>query len=653
MPGGVQRPPPPPHCRASGTGISIGPELEGVGIRLGLPIHPEGAHSPDPPKGARVAQRPPPPPDPPQGAPKRPPREGGEQHRPRPLVGVDHAPSRQARTPPPRGAHTPPTLNPDSGRGPFKWRRRSEPSTRCKPTGGRRRRPIGCAERGTRSDRPRCGRGSRDLLTSGCRGNAERSPERGSGATARIATGAWKTWGGSTRRSGSGRAGSTEPGAGDGRGLAGHGGVRGWSTAGVAGLNGAPRFPPVPTRPPAKRGADRTEWARHPAPRPPLNPLAAASPGPSPAAVPGRPVRPHRHGLYLPAGGPTRPSPGAATASPKPERLPGAGPPGPAPPIPGTASPGIPSRAALPPHRAEPGTVRFPSRDSAHPASPPAAPLPAPSVPPASPGVSCRRDPGPSSQRGGIQLSAARSTGGSAIAPAPGTPRLSVGRERGTAGSGRSAGAVSPGVTAPGSALAAGAAPAPLRLYCKAAERNPPEARCERAARGRSRLPAATGTASGRRGGARGWTRPAAGTGMDCVWRRADRHRAAPRRCPAPVPAGRGGGAEPGPPRGHPGGAAGRHALGTAAGPLKARGPRAPRTAPARRARGGSRRSLCPPLASHPSLVPAAVIGSARCRAVDQWGPRTASRSRPLTAAAVSDGGLGQLAARRRAPGGQ
>ncbi|XP_074407818.1 non-POU domain-containing octamer-binding protein isoform X2 [Zonotrichia albicollis] len=93
---------------------------------------------------------------------------------------------------------------------------------------------------------------------------------------------------------------------------------------GGAGQNGAPRFPPVPTRPPAKRGADRTEWARHPAPRPPLNPLAAASPGPSPAVVPGGPVRPHRYGLYLHAGGPTRQSPGAATASPKLERLPGA-----------------------------------------------------------------------------------------------------------------------------------------------------------------------------------------------------------------------------------------------------------------------------------------------------------------------------------------
>ncbi|KAL9836868.1 non-POU domain-containing octamer-binding protein isoform 2-T2 [Geothlypis trichas] len=91
---------------------------------------------------------------------------------------------------------------------------------------------------------------------------------------------------------------------------------------GGAGPNGAPRFPPVPTRPPAKRGADRTEWARHPAPRPPLNPLAAASPGPSPAFVPGGPVRPPRHGLYLHAGGSTRPSPGAATASPKLERLP-------------------------------------------------------------------------------------------------------------------------------------------------------------------------------------------------------------------------------------------------------------------------------------------------------------------------------------------
>lgn len=66
------------------------------------------------------------------------------------------------------------------------------------------------------------------------------------------------------------------------------------------------------------------EWVRHPAPRPPLNPIAAASPGPRPAAVPGGPVRPHRPGLYLHAGGPTRPSPGAATASPKLERLPGA-----------------------------------------------------------------------------------------------------------------------------------------------------------------------------------------------------------------------------------------------------------------------------------------------------------------------------------------
>ncbi|XP_063026975.1 collagen alpha-1(III) chain-like [Melospiza melodia melodia] len=329
------------------------------------PLQSEGPRGSPWNRGGDGGQRPPLR-DPPQGAPKRPPRGGGERHRPRPLEGHRPRPLPQgARTPPPlpgglthpptlvpaphapappplrgaprpargpirtsrdtAGAHPrPPPLNPDSGRGPFKWRRRSEPSTRCQPTGGRRRRPIGCAERGTRSHRPRWGLGSRDSLTSGCRGNAERSPELGIGSTARIATGGWKTWGGSTWRSGSRRAGGTEPGAGDGRGLAGHGGVRGGSTMGGAGQNGAPRFPPVPTRPPAKRGADRTEWARHPAPRPPLNPLAAASPGPSPAVVPGGPVRPHRHGLYLHAEGPTRPSPGAATASPKLERLPGA-----------------------------------------------------------------------------------------------------------------------------------------------------------------------------------------------------------------------------------------------------------------------------------------------------------------------------------------
>ncbi|XP_039573196.1 basic salivary proline-rich protein 2-like [Passer montanus] len=536
IPGGVQRPPPPPHCRASGTGISIGPELQGVGVRLGLPIHPEGAHSPDPPKGARVAQRPPPTRDPPQGAPKRPPREGGERHRPRPLVG-----------------------NPDSGRGPFKWRRRSEPSTRCKPTGGRRRRPIGCAERGTRSDRPRCGRGSRDSLTSSYRGNAERSPECGSGATARIATGAWKTWGGSARRSGSGRAGSTEPGAGDGRGLAGHGGVRGWSTAAVAGRNGAPRFPPVPTRPPAKRGADRTEWARHPAPRPPLNPLAAASPGPSPAAVPGRPVRPHRHGLYLPAGGPTRPSPGAATASPKPERLPGAvsdsaagrgfrggpgrgtapgrdrpgrRPPFPAPPPPG--SPPVPRsrRTARSPARCASPAVTAPTRPRR-----PRRPFPLPPCPPASPGVSCRRDPGPSSQRGGIQLSGRPLHRGLCQRSRPREPAAERGLGAGHSRERALRGGCEPRVTAPGSGLAAGAAPAPLsgrEALLQGGGTTPARGTVRARCQGPEPPPRATGTASGRRGGARGWTPPAAGTGMDCVWRRADRHRAAPRRCPAP-----------------------------------------------------------------------------------------------------------------------
>lgn len=338
------------------------------------------------PHKGRGSHRAPPPAlrDPPQGAPKRPPRGGGAlRHRPRPLVGCRPRPLRKAppAPPPARGSPTSPspprppgtraararhdpssrgpktgpwphphlpghrrgtpaaatartwlsrccaarsTQNPDSGRSPFKWRRRSEPSTRCNPTGGRRRRPIGCAERGTRFHWPRWGLGSRDSLTSGCRGNAERSPERGIGATARSATEGWKTWGGSAWRSGSRRASGTEPGAGGSRGLAGHGEVWGRSTAGGAGRNGAPRFPPVPARPPAKRGADRTEWARPPAPRPPLNPLAAASPGPSPAAVPGGLVRPRHHGLYLHAGGPTRPSPGAATASPKLERLPGA-----------------------------------------------------------------------------------------------------------------------------------------------------------------------------------------------------------------------------------------------------------------------------------------------------------------------------------------
>ncbi|XP_041252666.1 translation initiation factor IF-2-like [Onychostruthus taczanowskii] len=553
-PGGVQRPPPPPHCRASRIGISIGLELQG---------------------------------------------------------------------------------NPDSGRGPFKWRRRSEPSTRCKLTGGRRRRSIGCAERGTRSDRPRWGRGSRDSLTSGSRGNAERSTERGSGATARIATGAWKTWGGSAWRSGSGRAGSTEPGAGDGRGLAGHGRVRGGSTAGVEGRNGAPRFPPVPTRPPAKPGADRTEWARHPAPRPPLNPLAATSPGPSPAAVPGGPVRPHRYGLYLPAGGPTRPSPvtarpggasaGARDAAPPPGGTAWAG----APRSRHRLPPGSPSRAraALPQHRAEPG-VPFPSHDSAHLASPPAAPPsrsvrapraapPRQASTPRLPGGLLPPGPGPLLSAGQHPaLGRPAPPGGSPIAPAPGNLRFrslrahgaergwDPGHSRGKAGTPRGLRAAR-GYRARERAGRGCTAPAPARRReaggfiarrrnetrprhdvtalrerpVRSQGQEPPsspqrgsDGNGVRTTRGSPRLDAASGGhGDGERleetGSAQGG--PAAPPGLRCSLAGAEEPR-------------------PDPPRCHPGGAAGRHALAAAAGPLKARGPRAP--APRlRTARGAAR----------------------------------------------------------------
>lgn len=141
------------------------------------PPHPGGLTHPPPPPGTAP---PAPAPPPPHGAPR--PARGpirtsrdaaGARPRPPPLL-------------PGSPGAAPPALprNPDSGRGPFKWRRRSEPSTRCNPTGGRRRAPIGCAERGTRSHWPRWSLGSRDSLTGGCRGKAERSPERGIGATA-------------------------------------------------------------------------------------------------------------------------------------------------------------------------------------------------------------------------------------------------------------------------------------------------------------------------------------------------------------------------------------------------------------------------------------------------------------------------------------
>lgn len=125
----------------------------------------------------------------------------------------------------------------------------------------------------------------------------------------------------------------------------------------------------------------------------------------------------------------------------------------------------------------------------------------------------------------------------------------------------------------------------------------------------------------------------------------------------APVVTHRAGEANPGtapvPSRAHVGGHGGAARARRRRWPFKSARPPRAHTAPARRARGGSRRSLCPPLASHPSLVSAAVIGSARGRCVDQWDPCMARWSRPATAAAVTDGGIGQLAAWRRAAGGQ
>ncbi|XP_063273053.1 basic proline-rich protein-like [Prinia subflava] len=622
--GGVQRPPPPPHRSARGPIAQI-------------PRKGRGSHRAPPPPAPR---------DPPQGAPKRPPRGGGERHRPRPFVGRRPRPLPQgAHPPPPRGLTHPPTpgtraaragpapssrcpkaglwphphlpghrrgtpatttartwlsrccaarstQNPDSGRGPFKWRRRSEPSPRCNPTGGRRRGPIGCAERGTRSHWPRWGLGSRDSFASGCRGNAERSPERGIGATARTATGGWKTWGGSTWRSGSRRAGSTEPGAGDGRGLAGHGGVRGGSTAGGAGRNGAPRFPPVPLRPPAKRGADRTEWARHPAPRPPLNPLAAASPGPSPAVVPGGPVRPHRHGLYLHAGGPTRPNPGAATASPKLERLPGA----------------VSDSAAGRGFRGGPGRGTAPRRDRLAMTAPTRprrprhpCPFPPPPVPPAllrptslgppPRGLLCRRDLPPApSQRGSIAPSAPLE--GSAIAPAPGNlrsrslrahgvPGLSVGWDPGAQpgaelrGSGHFARAERrPGGydRAPRGRAGHGGTLLPSRIEPP----SPPLRGRVRTTRASLRLDTAR---SGHEAGGHleetgsAHAGPAVLPGLRCSLARVEKPSPEPPRCR---------------PGRTSGGAAGRHALGAAAGPLKARGPRT-HTPRLRAARGAAR----------------------------------------------------------------
>ncbi|XP_056347772.1 basic proline-rich protein-like [Oenanthe melanoleuca] len=670
-------------------------------VRLGLPIHPGVPIAQIPHKGRGSRKAPPSAPrDPPQGAPKRPPRDGASGTGHAPSWGVGHAPPQGTprllappgsptppppvpaphapAPPPPRGAlrpahgpictsldaagarPRPPPLNPDSGRGPFKWRRRSEPSTRCNPTGGRRRRPIGCAERGTRFHWPRWGLGSRDSLTSGCRGNAEQSPERGIGATARTAAGGWKTWGGSAWRSGSKRASSTEPGAGGGRGLAGHGEVLGGSTAGGAGRNGAPRFPPVPARPPAKRGADRTEWARHPAPRPPFNPLAAASPGPSPAAVPGGPVQPRHHDLYLHAGRPTRPSPGAATASPKLERLPGAvsdsaagrgfrGGPGRGtapgrdrlgrrPPFPAPPSLGIPlpcpgcapatarvARGALPqPRQRPPGLAArgtsTPSR--LHPCPPAAPPIGlgpvlsggSPAGRSRAPSVSARQHPG---------LGRATALWGSPTAPAPGNlrfPSLRGGERAAELGeSGHSARAASlPGVPRPGSGLAAGTCTAEAAgsgsVYCNAVKRNPPEAASDRAptapgafpgaGHGETLLPSRTEPPSPPQRGSDGNEvrttrgRPrldAARSGHGAgghLEETGSAHAGPPAlpglRCsPAGVEK-----PTPEPPRCHAGrtsgGAAGRHALGAAAGPLKARGPRAP--APRLRAARGAAR---------------------------------------------------------------
>lgn len=280
----------------------------------GVPAPPSPSLPPGP---APHAPAPPPPPGPSTGTPRAAaPRRAAAPPAP-PAQPEGGARGRRRSYPAPRRCAARSTRSPDSGRGPFKWRRRSEPSARRSLGGGGGSAPLAVQSEG-RFPIGRDGAWARETrLQAAAWETRSEVPSPGSAQQPGLRRASGKPGtdfrGGARRREKTARSpaqAEAAPRQGTGR-CGGGGGRRGpeqW------------RRPPVPMQPPSNCGAGLPPHSpTPPSLTPSLPPRAARDPPLSRGARPGR-------AASTCAGGAARPGPGAATstASPELERLPGA-----------------------------------------------------------------------------------------------------------------------------------------------------------------------------------------------------------------------------------------------------------------------------------------------------------------------------------------